>query len=331
MSNVTLDMVMNYPINIFLEGAQHFGATGGTWQNTSSAQHSEAMALNWDGVAGMAYRAVAAHDHATVTAASDQALEAAATAAADGETAGPLVTKAWGAISDAQSDGFKVGQDFSLTDLMPPSTSSQARQQRQQEANDHAQTIGNAVTALVVQDTRAASNMKSAGNFSKFHTSPNGHLPDGKVQIYGPDGHQYGGEQVPDGNGGQTLHTFQPAIPAQEGEWPDWPTGYTPTGGGSGAQLVDYTTNSDGTVKNPTSEHPSHIINQQPPPNPKDHECSTRELLDGTAQVLAGGAGMAGGSMGSLPFLPALGAVIGGSKLVYDGLDDLSHCTNANG
>jgi hypothetical protein len=274
---VTKSMVQNYHPTHFADAVEHFSAVGNTWLSTSMAQHAEAHGLDWQGLAGTAYRLVADSDHAVITSAAEHALAASTVAAADGGQVFSALSSAKFAIEDAEAAGFDVDEDFRVTDRMQTYASPAQRAERQLQANSHAQNIAVAVGELQAADAAAASR---APDFSLYHQGINGHV------------------QALD-NG---VATPAPPVPP--------------------------------TVKWPHVDQPPAIINNhggQVPlePNPKDHNCSTREIVDGIGKVLVGAGGDTAAVIAAPPSSGAsLAGLAPGSLAIYDGLDDLSHCNN---
>jgi hypothetical protein len=174
MAGYTKTMVLNYHPDHFSQAAAHFGATAGTWLDSSGLQLTEAVNLAWVGEAGDAYRMVSAADHLTIAAAAEQAQAAAAQATADGAAVWAALTPAQYAIREAESLGFTVDENFGLTDTLsvPP----QFRQERQDQADALAAQISTTVNNLIIADTRAAVAARTAADFSPYRNSTNGHI-----------------------------------------------------------------------------------------------------------------------------------------------------------
>jgi hypothetical protein len=104
---------------------------------------------------------------------------------------------------------------------------------------------------------------------------------------------------------------------------------------GAGMPVPPVIPRPDGSLPMPTLEHPGAIINNhggQTPvlPDPRDHNGSTRDIVDGFGKVAIGIGTEAAGVVAAPATGGAslIGTVPGGALPIFDGLDDLSHLTN---
>lgn len=124
-------------------------------------------------------------------------------------------------------------------------------------------------------------------------------------------------------------------------------TAMQPTGNGH-VSAVDYVTNPDGSVKYTPDHHAPALINEHGgktpvAADPRDHNGTTHEIVEGLKKVVVGGVTAAGGGLSvaagaaaevptlgtsTIPIVGGAGAIAAGSSDVYLGLDDLSHLTN---
>jgi hypothetical protein len=173
---VTKDDVLSYQPHHFLDFGDAATQTSSAWSNASLTQHSEAMAMEWQGLAANAYKAVATADHTEVLSAAAHASVAAVVAHVDGQLVWEAQQAARFALEDADTAQVDVSEGFSLSDRLPPSPDPIMRSWRQAEIQYHAGQVGTTVTALIAADTKAAATMRTAGDFSDYHQSPNGHI-----------------------------------------------------------------------------------------------------------------------------------------------------------
>jgi len=194
----TKTQVLDYQPSHLSEHAEHSTKTGLNWTATSETQHSEAQALGWHGIAGSTYKLVASADHATVQAAAEQAHAVAAVATAQSALVYEALQGAKFALEDAEGAQIEVSEQFGLEDRLPPSPDPVMREWRQAELTYHAGQIGTTVSGLISADNAAAAAIRSAGDFSPYHQTPNGHISavdfktDKGPPPVSPDPHQQG-------------------------------------------------------------------------------------------------------------------------------------------
>jgi hypothetical protein len=117
--------------------------------------------IDWRGAAGTAAAERAATDLVTVRGRAFAWSQAATIARMGQERLTAGKTLALEAISEAERDGFAVGEDYSVTDARPASNRHQ-QIERMAEAQAHAGYIRHRVAALVAGDTELSAQLKTA-------------------------------------------------------------------------------------------------------------------------------------------------------------------------
>jgi hypothetical protein len=312
--------------------------------------HSEATNLDWE---GDTREATVARTGAALQAAQNHAEKLRAAAQSARDEASNLTSLAGDlghAADKAGEDGYNVSDMYAVTDKQPPSADPTVAAARQMITGQHESNIISALAKFVVHDTKVGTDLASRGAQIQ---------PNGPVQCFGPEQHTYCVEQLPDGS----LATF-PGIPAMGGQWPDAastnhpghvsmmdnhlpppvPPG-SPVNNGPVQTPWPPAGGVPGSVANPKMSVPPTVINEHPPKpaDPQDHDCSIRQIVDGTGELLGGSATVAAGGVGvvagataeaptlgtsTIPIIAGIGGIATGGKLITDGIDDLSHCTN---
>ncbi|KAA8958680.1 hypothetical protein [Mycobacterium sp.] len=143
--------------------------------------------IDWQGAAGTAAAEHAATDLVAVRTRASAWSQAAMIARLGQDRLIAGTALALEAISDAERDGFAVGEDYSVTDARPAS-SRQQQIERMARAQAHAGYIRHRVAALVAADTELSAQLKTAtAGFGQLSfaesppTLPGPPLPEGPV------------------------------------------------------------------------------------------------------------------------------------------------------
>jgi hypothetical protein len=265
--------------------------------------------LGWEGMGGEAAQAHylqhlgVAHDGAEAVMSMQPRLAAAA-ADLTGLHA-DLMT--W--VEYAETTGYKVADDFSsVTDLTP--STGQVAQARQKLAQEHYINISDALRVWQSHLQTVAGWQREGAEAVRNVTF---------------------GDGVPVHQGDQGNHV---QMGTHESGSPQFQLGGAPIPGG-GVQMVDNHVNGDGTVKYTPGSHPPVVINEHGgktpvPADPRDHNGSTKDIVDGVGKIAIG----IGTEAGGVVTAPATGGasllatIPGGALPIYDGLDDLARLTN---
>jgi hypothetical protein len=123
--------------------------------------HADAQRLGWQGASGDALSAHTLSMHTDAIGVVNQMRGAATIAREGASNLTALASKARYAIEDAQTDGFTVGEDLSVTDARA-SRDPVEQAARQAQAQTHAGNIVRSATALWTHDTAVGEDMTGA-------------------------------------------------------------------------------------------------------------------------------------------------------------------------
>jgi hypothetical protein len=132
-----------------------------SWEDAHWQVRDQAHALDWQGLAGDALRALTASDYIV---AADHADQLRGTARIARQQAGELQrlrSRVLYAVEDAHNAGFTVGEDLSVTDTRTSRTTAELAA-RQAQAQVFAADIRSRAGALVGADTKVAGDLTSA-------------------------------------------------------------------------------------------------------------------------------------------------------------------------
>jgi hypothetical protein len=166
MAAVTLSQVRAWDVTHLHDAATHWDAVATTWEHAFDSVHQESFApggTEWMGAAADAAQLQTAIDRKTASTSAD-ALRSTATIARSGaDELTSAKANVLDAVANAQSHGFVVAEDFSVTDprKYPPPVAAA----RQTQAAGHGANIAGLVTTLTATDQRVAGSM-SEGIFA---------------------------------------------------------------------------------------------------------------------------------------------------------------------
>lgn len=161
---LTLSQVQSLDTSYLSEAAGYFERTGNLWDEVFAKIHAGASnpgATPWTGQTADAAQERAYFDMVKVRGAAFQLHEAAGIARQGGQQLKGCKECVLEAVREAQSAGFDVGEDYSVTDRSRGG-STEFRAQRAAQAQGHAAFIGHRVAALVASDQELATQIASA-------------------------------------------------------------------------------------------------------------------------------------------------------------------------
>ena len=174
-----LSALLAWPTDHLTEAASHWESVGDRSYGVAHGVWSDALGVDWSGEAADALRTDTHADLMTTSGVADQLQEAASVARSGASELDAARSQVRYAVEDAQSAGFKVGEDLSVTDRMAGGSAAQMAA-RQAAAQAHAANIGGRAAQLVSADAQVASRVTAAvagvGNTFPAAPSPNGQI-----------------------------------------------------------------------------------------------------------------------------------------------------------
>jgi hypothetical protein len=296
----TLPQVAAWTTSDLTAHAAHWRDLAAKRRDVSGAVKNDADGLPWTGGGDTHMRTAVGAHHTTATGQAEL-LEKAAQDASDAASVGQGQQKAiMNMVEQAKGQGFGITPTWEAIDTQyAPGTIEWAS--RQPAAVSYSTMLSAAAAQFTEHDTTTGMKMASyavtlGGNDVTGHVTMAGHgfKTDGGEGSQAPWNPAYGPPNPP------------PVVPRP-----------------------------DGSLPMPALEHPSTVINnhggQTPVPvNPRDHEGTLREIVDGVGKVVIGGGTEVGGALMAPPTGGAslIGSIPAGAWPIFDGLEDLSHMTN---
>jgi hypothetical protein len=115
-----LSQLIDWPTEHLIEAARAWKATADRWTEEFAGMWHDAMGVDWDGAAGAAMRGQVGDDkNRVINGPAETLSEAAKFARAGASDLTAASAKVRYAVEDAQAAGFAVGEDCSVTDLVP--------------------------------------------------------------------------------------------------------------------------------------------------------------------------------------------------------------------
>lgn len=174
-----------------LEASQHWNALADSWERSFTEIRNSVVrpaGTLWTGAGATGAQSRTAQDLVKVRAPADQMRVAASVATQGYDRMTASRQSVLEAVEEARGDGFSVGEDYSVTDTRP-ATSSAQRAARESQAQGHASFIRNRVATLVANDSELAARIGSATagmELLRFDEDKSGpHEPDAGVQLVG--------------------------------------------------------------------------------------------------------------------------------------------------
>jgi hypothetical protein len=156
-----LSSLLTWPTEHLTEAAAHWEDVGERSYGVAHGVWSDALTVDWDGSAADVLRTDTHADLMTTSGVVDQLQEAATVARSGASQLDAARSAVRYAVEDAQSAGFQVGEDLSVTDRMAGGSGAQMAA-RQAAAQTHAANIGGRAAQLVSADAQVASRVTAA-------------------------------------------------------------------------------------------------------------------------------------------------------------------------
>jgi hypothetical protein len=325
----TREWVENYDPSPLMDGQAFWSASQDNWVWHSGRMRNELDAASengtWKGLGQKSALGLALADETRSKMAAAEVVAAQATASAGAASLSGLHSTATSAIMAAEDPdpaqgNFTVTPQLGVEDRMQSYESEAQRDARQAMAEFHSERINTAVSALRTEHETVTSAMRAhAANLSGMNVM-GGQLPSGGM----------GGVQMV----GHGFKTDGPSNPVTDRNGTPYEPGY---GAPSPLPPTPAGTTHDGSpvVKNPQIARPPVLINDHGgrtpvPADPRDHNGTTKDIVDGIGKIAIG----IGTEEAGVLAAPATGgasllaSIPGGALPIYDGLDDLSRLTN---
>jgi hypothetical protein len=181
----TLSQLQAWDTDHLIDAATYWTNAANRWEATFTQVRNQSNTMGWEGQGGDALRTRTSGDLATVTPRTDELRNAAQVARTGASNISAAQRRALYAVEDAESEGFQVGEDLSVTDTRTSRTvAEQAARQAQAQAfagdiNQRAAQLLGLETDVSGQLTAAAGDvgaMNFAGAPGASGTAPNGPL-----------------------------------------------------------------------------------------------------------------------------------------------------------
>jgi hypothetical protein len=181
----TLSQLQAWDTDHLIDAATYWTNAANRWEATFTQVRNQSNTMGWEGQGGDALRTRTSGDLATVTPRTDELRNAAQVAHTGASNISAAQRRALYAVEDAESEGFQVGEDLSVTDTRTSRTvAEQAARQAQAQAfagdiNQRAAQLLGLETDVSGQLTAAAGDvgaMNFAGAPGASGTAPNGPL-----------------------------------------------------------------------------------------------------------------------------------------------------------
>jgi hypothetical protein len=115
----TLSQLQAWDTEHLINAANHWTTTADQWEDAFTQMRNEAQTIAWEGEGGDALRARTSGDLAIVTPKTDELRSAAQIARTGAGNISAAQRRALYAVEDAENEGFRVGEDLSVTDTPP--------------------------------------------------------------------------------------------------------------------------------------------------------------------------------------------------------------------
>ncbi|MBO0880868.1 MAG: hypothetical protein J2P17_11115 [Mycobacterium sp.] len=154
----TLSQIKSWDVDHLAEAARCWSAAADRWESAFHEAWQQSRTVSWEGQAASALRDRTNTDKSLVGSKADQLRQAAAIASKGAGDIDAAQRRVVYAVEDADSKGFRVGEDLSVTDKRI-SRNAGERAARQAQAQTFATNIRNQAAALAALDKEVAANL----------------------------------------------------------------------------------------------------------------------------------------------------------------------------
>lgn len=164
----TLSQIRAWSTEHLIDAATYWAQTADHWEDVFLTIRNQSHAINWSGAGGDGLRGRAAADLSIVSGKADQLRQAAGIARNGASDISATQRRVLYAVDDAESAGFSVGEDLSVTDTRGTTVAEQAARQAQAQAfaadiRSRAEQLDGAEVKVAGQLTAAAGTVGEVG------------------------------------------------------------------------------------------------------------------------------------------------------------------------